>query len=70
MKKTLTGELPRILPVDVSRYWSYVDCRGENECWPWTGGDKSRYGRFWLCDKLVQATRAGFAIVYGADPMW
>ena len=28
------------------RYWKYVDQRGPDECWPWTGGQNRGYG--WL----------------------
>lgn len=31
---------------EIARFWSYVDIRGENECWPWTRNRVRQYGRF------------------------
>jgi len=34
---------------DISRFWSKVDRRGSDECWPWRGGrDTSGYGVFYF----------------------
>ena len=35
---------------DVERFWSKVDRRGPDECWPWTKGTygDTGYGCFWL----------------------
>ena len=30
------------------RYWSKVDQRGIDECWPWTSAVVGRRGRIWL----------------------
>jgi hypothetical protein len=42
----------------IKRFWSKVDIRDKNECWPWVGtiGVKG-YGRFWLKRKAIRANR-------------
>jgi hypothetical protein len=31
-----------------AQFWSKVDIRGQDECWPWEGGkNKWGYGNFW-----------------------
>jgi len=48
------------------RYWTYVDVRGPDECWPWLGGlDSSGYGVFNIGialnkRRMVKAHRFGF----------
>lgn len=44
-----TGDpIPKIIVKDdLARFWSKVDKRADDECWPWTGlVDKDGYGRF------------------------
>lgn len=47
------------------RFWSKVDVRGADECWPWTAyADRERgYGQFWNGEWLVGAHR------YAADAL-
>lgn len=35
-------------PIAIARFWSKVDVRADNECWPWTAGVAATggYGRF------------------------
>jgi len=41
-----------------TRYLSYVDKRGDDECWPWKGGvDADGYGRFSLNGRYNRAHR-------------
>jgi hypothetical protein len=40
---------------DVQRYWSKVDVRGKDECWPWLAGRMRGYGAFWFWDRNVLA---------------
>jgi hypothetical protein len=43
----------------LKRFWSHVEKRGEDECWPWLGGhDKVGYGIFKMSpDRTVRANR-------------
>lgn len=49
----------------LERFWSKVEKRGQNECWPWLGAkDQRGYGQFFLDGKLVRATRVSWSIRY------
>ncbi len=51
------------------RFWSKVDVRGPNECWPWLAGkDKDGYGRFRLPTGNEGAHRMAWFIVNGPIP--
>jgi hypothetical protein len=48
----------RLVPVE-ARFWSKVDIRGNDECWPWTACvDKKGYGRFGLVPGVLEMTRS------------
>lgn len=50
----------------VARWWSKVDVRGPDECWPWTGGTfHYGHGRFWIDGKELPAHRYGYSILVG-----
>ena len=51
----------------IVRFWSHVDIKGPDECWPWINTRK-RYVRFWLDGKSVQATHFSYQLHYGVDP--
>ena len=55
--------------VSISRFWSKVDKRGPDECWPWMGA-KSRkgYGRYFHMYRDVIAHRLSFFIAHGKMP--
>lgn len=62
---TLNGTR-EITPKQINRFWSRVDRRGSNECWPWTGyKDEHGYGRVDLYGKHVRAHRAAFVFTTG-----
>lgn len=43
--------------------WIYIDIRGANECWPWTGANRIEgYGRFRYAGKARLAHRVVYAI--------
>ena len=53
----------RIIGDDEARWWSHVDRRGDDECWPWTGEPSSDgYGVFYdgTVGKVVKAARWGY----------
>lgn len=54
------------------RFWSKVDKRGADECWPWTGSTSRGYGRLTYRNERLLATRvslelAGHYLVSGLD---
>ena len=50
------------------RFWSKVDRRGPDECWPWTGYRKSNgYGSFWDGAQPLNAHR--FALTLNVGPL-
>lgn len=52
-------------PMDV---WKFVDQRGPDECWPWTGTiDSHGYGRIFLSSKNTLAHRVAFEIGHGTS---
>lgn len=52
-----------------TRFWKYVDRRGDSDCWNWTG-DKIRdgYGRIWNNGKTRRAHRISWELRYGEVP--
>lgn len=61
---------PTILGVsgDEQRFWSKVDKRGPDECWPWTAATLLGYGVFWVRGKNVKAHRYAYELVHGEPP--
>lgn len=52
---------------ELELFWSKVDRRGPDECWPWTKGCNSEgYGYFQLRGKGWRATRVAFIASGGA----
>ena len=55
------GELPE-------RFWSKVDRRGPDECWPWTAGKSTKgYGKFNLGGTIHYASRLVWASANGGE---
>lgn len=53
----------------VERFWSFVDQRGDDECWPWTGQpNTSGYGQFRLDDRLYVVHRIAYELLVGPIP--
>lgn len=56
----------KILPQD--RFWAFVDKRGPDECWEWTGNKSNGYGYFALHNKRQRANRLAWIFCNGAIP--
>ena len=55
-------------PADVARFWSHVDVRGTDECWPWKRARTNGYGRFSVGGRrgrLAIASRVAYEIENG-----
>lgn len=52
------------------RFWSKVDSRGDNECWPWTGCKTAfGYGRMSAAGRVsLKAHRVSYALSVRASP--
>ncbi len=51
------------------RFWSKVDKRGPDECWPWTAQrDRDGYGKFWLRGRDHAAHRVVIEVEGGELP--
>ncbi len=50
------------------RFWSFVDKRGPDECWPWKGARLKGYGAFRRNGNRRVATRIAWEYVTGAPP--
>jgi hypothetical protein len=50
------------------RFWSHVDIRSANECWPWLAAKrKSGHGVFlWAPHRLTPASRFAYILTHGA----
>lgn len=47
------------------RFWSKVDVRGEDECWPWKAAERKKgdgYGAFWLDGRHQPAGRVALEL--------
>ena len=50
------------------RFWKFVDKKGEDECWEWTGAKTSGYGELSIKSKPIRAHRISWEIHYGPIP--
>ena len=51
-------------------FWSKVDVRGRNACWPWTAAsDEHGYGHLRHDKRLYKAHRLAFALFHDVDPL-
>ena len=53
--------LPRNSPEDV---WKFIDKRGPDECWIWTGGKQSGYGAFRIRGVYYKAHRIVYSLTH------
>lgn len=59
-------------PADIARFWSHVDIRSADECWPWTRSRSQGYGRFSVGGRrgrLAVASRVAYEITNGPLPL-
>ena len=55
--------------VEETDYWSKVDVRGPDECWPWTAHTNAfGYGKYRVGKKLVMAHRMAYELANGPIP--
>lgn len=54
-------------PTIVARFWSKVDRRDDDECWPWNGSTATRggYGRFRIGNRLRRAHVIAYELFNG-----
>jgi len=53
----------------MNRFWSKVDKKGANDCWPWTAGTfGGRYGAFQIDGRPVTAHRMAYSLSNGEVP--
>lgn len=59
--------LPVLTESDIERFWSKVDRRGDDECWPWRAGvfKQTGYGAFWFDGQNVGAHRFSAILAFG-----
>ena len=56
----------RIIGDDVARFWTFVDRRGDDECWLWRGAlDKWGYPQIRIANRTKAAHRFSFEIHHG-----
>lgn len=61
--------IPPLKDSDLDRFWSKVDRRGADECWPWLSGSSNfGHGRFVLGGHLHSQHRVAYTIHYGPIP--
>ncbi|MBD0673572.1 HNH endonuclease [Streptomyces sp. CBMA156] len=67
--KIISGELAVMLRAsDESRFWARVDCRADDECWPWIGRTRNHFGygqMGWEGFQTALAHRIAYAIHHG-----
>src|SRR5690349_1291171 len=68
---TLPNPIPPVLSrFDTARFWSYVDRRGPNDCWPWLKGrDADGYGHFKADHRYLRAHKIAFFLSTGSWPL-
>ena len=63
--------LPPLTPEDIANFWSKVEVRGPDECWPWRAGYFSNgYGAMHIRGRRppVKAHRVAYFLHHGEDP--
>lgn len=67
--KSITAAIGGNSDAIAERFWSKVDKRGPDECWPWLGMKTDKgYGRFSIGSSLYVSTRVAFTLANKRDP--
>src|SRR4051794_16613165 len=63
-------KLPPLTAQQIKRFHSYVDRRGDDDCWPWKRAQlKGGYGGFKIAKRMLRANRVAHFIHTGTDPL-
>lgn len=49
----------------IDRFWSYVDKKSPDDCWPWIKASGNKYGFFWDGEKTVTSHRFAYEVIHG-----
>lgn len=61
--------LPPLSEKDAARFWSRVDVKSVDECWPWKQSCfRGGYGQWKLRGRNLKAHRIAYALTFGDDP--
>jgi len=61
--------IPELSYEQRKRFWSRVDKRGPDECWPWKAHlQPDGYGNIWLVNKSFLAHRIAYSLWHDEDP--
>jgi hypothetical protein len=52
----------------LDRFWTKVDVRGQDECWPWLACTQNGYGMFRVHPKQLKAHRFAYELLVGPIP--
>lgn len=52
---------------DINRFWSKINVKGANDCWPWKSSTRGSlgYGQFRIGDKICDAHRVALELMKG-----
>lgn len=60
------GTAVRWNQTEAERFWSKVDRRGPNDCWPWLASLQGQYGQFYWRGRPLKASRAAWILTNGS----
>jgi len=64
-----TGKPPEFRTRTENRFWSKVDVRDPDQCWPWTRSIGRAYGQFRMGDKIKKAHRVAYTLYHRLDSL-
>ena len=62
--------MAHLSPEVITKFWSYVNIKGPDECWLWMGKKKAKenYGIFFLKGMILYSHRVAYCISSSEDP--